>query len=175
MAGKAPEPVKEAVNDTPDMSAILAAVQAVGSSVESLETRITAVEQRPNTGNHTPKAGEVFGERSEVIDALNPKDPRSFHEGDIIRLNPDSEKFAIILDSLETKLERQKDIPGRDTSGLEQEIAAMKDESGPQGEVWGFMRSNEEGLQKYEVKFPLMGQDGCWESELVMVRRASVQ
>jgi hypothetical protein len=172
MAGKAPEPVKEAVNDTPDMSAILAAVQAVGSSVESLETRITAVEQRP-TGMR--EAGEVFGERSEVIDALNPKDPRSFHEGDIIRLNPDSEKFAIILDSLETKLERQKDIPGRDTSGLEQEIAAMKDESGPQGEVWGFMRSNEEGLQKYEVKFPLMGQDGCWESELVMVRRASVQ
>ena len=170
MTAKAPEPVNKAVNDTPDMSAILAAIQAVGSSVESLETRITAVEERP-TG--TPKAGEIFGERSEIIDALNPRDPRAFHEGDIIRLNPDSEKFSIILNSLETQLKRQKGVPGRDTSGLEQEIAAMKDESGPQGEVFRFLRSNEEGLQKYEVKFPTMGQDGCWEPDMVMVRRAN--
>lgn len=115
---------------------------------------------------------EAVMKRLDIWDNMMEGREHKFLEGDVVRLiGPKVKTIKAFFSN------RVQQAINTGNEGSQEEaklmVKAITDEEAPLGKVWGFTRVSRRHKQpRYRVVFPLIGTEGCLESEIVLVKEA---
>jgi hypothetical protein len=163
-------------------------VKVIDAAQETLGNRVTEQAETARFKPASPFSGEFNQEeikkspvnkyeatmkRLNIYDSLMVEREHKFMDGDIVKyIGPKLAKYKeffsrrmhqAIEEKNEERIEEAKHMVDAITAG-----------EAPLGKVWGFMSVSRRNNQpKYKVDFPLIGKDGCLESEIALVQEAT--